>query len=193
MKKLAIVAAIATSAAVAAPFNGFSVGGSLGVNFTKHKFTVAGVETSKNKTGFLGNVFAGYTKSFSNMIAGADVVLGLSNVKGDGVRVTKTIRTTSIAIAPRVGYKFNETSAVYAKFAIAHNSYNFDAAAALLMKKKNISYTPAVGFEKFVNSNGSVRAELGYEMSKYKLPAGSAVSKASKNAVVATVGYAYSF
>lgn len=49
MKKIALVVALATSAAMATPFNGFSVGASLGAAFTKYKF--GGVESdSTSKT-----------------------------------------------------------------------------------------------------------------------------------------------
>ncbi|CAO5683119.1 MAG: hypothetical protein HEEMFOPI_00853 [Holosporales bacterium] len=212
MKKLAIVAVIATSAAVAAPFNGLSVGGSLGLGFVKNKATFSTAsaataasfsaqDTTNSQTNLLVRVFAGYTKTFGNMIAGVDAGLGYERmngwISGSSADVSKDVNNWSVSVDPRVGYKFNETSAIYAKLRIAYNTYGIDGSSWLLntnqISKNNWSYTPSLGFEKFVSSNASIRTEIGYEVSKFKLANNSALSKASKNGVVASVGYAYTF
>lgn len=196
MKKIALVAVLATSAAMAAPFNGFSVGANLGAAFTKFKFTSVATNksASTSKTGFIANVFAGYTKTFNNMIVGADLGFGFVTHKINGASNTPF----NFSFAPRVGYKFNETTAAYGKVSLGYQMNRFSATdKAHGYKNTNFVWMPAVGVEKFVNENVSVAGEVGYKVDKINLKTGSTAAanykNVSRNSVVLTIGANYSF
>lgn len=217
MKKIALVAVLATSAAMAAPFNGFSVGGDLGVSFNKFTENYGPVKSTQKKTSFIGSLFVGYAKSFNNMFVGLDLGLGFEgkskvNDKDAAGRVDGTIHLKpgiSFEMNPRVGYKFNDTMAGYFKLGmgIAKNEWKYkDTANAELAKGKRtvFSWTPTLGLEKAFG-NVSMRGELGYKMTGAKKVfktantgnvAGNAQAldtKVKRNAVIMTVGVAYNF
>ncbi|CAO5677676.1 MAG: hypothetical protein NEHIOOID_00849 [Holosporales bacterium] len=186
MKKLAIVAAAAAAltSAHAAPFNGFSLGGNIGAAFTKYKVGAA----SKSKTNLIASLFAGYTKSFaSSMFAGADFGLTYERysalASGD-----KGQNVFGIEFAPRLGYKFNETTALYGKVALGTQFMTKDMKT--VYKSSSFFVTPAIGVEKAFN-NVSVRGEFGYKIQKLKFKNVSAEMK--KNAFVLSFGAAYNF
>jgi len=225
MKKIALVAVLATSAAVAAPFNGFSVGGNLGASFGKFKESF-GLVSTKKKTSFIGSLFAGYTKSFNCMFVGLDLGLGFEGKsqfkdKDDSSYSFNFKPGIAFQISPRIGYKFNDTTAGYFKLGMSAAKHKwtmkFDAPSAadralgytqgfeLASGNKSVlSWTPALGLEKAFG-NVSMRGELGYKMAGNKkvftkanhkqAQANSEIlaTKIKANAVVLTVGVAYNF
>ena len=217
MKKIALVAVLATSAAMAAPFNGFSVGGDLGASFNKFTENYGPVKSTQKKTSFIGSLFVGYAKSFNNMFVGLDLGLGFEgkskvNDKDAAGRVDGTIHLKpgiSFEMNPRIGYKFNDTMAGYFKLGmgVAKNEWTYKTAAGVEQakgKRSVFSWTPALGLEKAFG-NVSMRGELGYKMTGNKkvfktantgLAATNAAmleTKMKRNAVVMTVGVAYNF
>lgn len=198
MKKIALVVALATSAVMAAPFNGFSVGGSVGATFTKYqpKIKPAGY-TDQSKTNFLISLFTGYTRTFDNMIAGADFGINYEKISFKASGIDK-LRSLGLSISPRIGYKFDETTAGYFKLGFGFSRINFnDNLKTIGFKPDMFSITPALGVEKFFNENLSVRGEVGYKFEKVKTKdntiAKISVDSVKKNAVVATVGLSYTF
>jgi opacity protein-like surface antigen len=203
MKKIALVVALATSAAMAAPFNGFSVGGSVGAVFSKYKAKLTNASTSK--TNLLLNVFTGYTKSFDNMIAGVDVALGYERLELDLAKLTASTnystikpRALSLTVNPRIGYKFDETTAAYFKMGLGFSSINFSQDIKDAGVKPTVFVVrPVVGVEKFFNENVSVRGEVGYKFEKINTkdgsPARTAVKDIKKHGVLLTVGVAHTF
>lgn len=187
MKKLAIVAAAAAAltSAHAAPFNGFSLGGNIGAAFTKYK---EGSE-SKSKTNLTAALFAGYTKSFSaNMFAGVD--LGFTYERFSAVDAgDKAQNVFGVELAPRLGYKFNESTAVYGKIAVGTQFMTKDMKKDY--KSNSFFVTPAIGVEKAFN-NVSIRGEFGYKIQKLKAKA-AGDADVRKNAFVLTFGAAYNF
>lgn len=197
MKKIAMVAVIATAAATAAPFNGFSIGGDLGAGFTKFKTKYTQdaknqgkQDKSKSKTTFLMNMFVGYTKTFNNMFAGADFGFGYENAGKVLQDSNKKVSSSSAFLNPRVGYKFNEETGAYFKLGMAFNSYNFKKGESF--KKGTFSWTPTAGVEKAFG-NVSVRGELGYRFEKLKSNNKAVLKDMDKNAVVMTIGASYNF
>ncbi|CAO4840529.1 MAG: hypothetical protein CNLJKLNK_00266 [Holosporales bacterium] len=187
MKKLAIVAAAAAAltSAHAAPFNGFSLGGNIGAAFTKYKTGAV----SKSKTNLMAALFAGYTKSFSaNMFAGADLGLTYERFSALGAG-DKAQNVFGVELAPRLGYKFNESTAVYGKIAVGTQFMTKEMKNNF--KSTSFFVTPAVGVEKAFN-NVSIRGEFGYKIQKLKTKAARGVDL-KKNAFVATFGAAYNF
>lgn len=220
MKKIALVAVLATSAAVAAPFNGFSVGGDFGASFNKFTET-HGTKTTKKTTSFIGSLFVGYVKSFNCMFAGLDLGLGFegkSKAKQteDNVEYSAHLKPgVSFEMNPRVGYKFNDTMAGYFKLGmgVAKNEWkmkNPGGAEVAQGKRSVFSWTPTLGLEKAFG-NVSMRGELGYKMTGNKkifktanmrqaTPAANAIANAAvldtkmkRKAVIMTVGVAYNF
>lgn len=215
MKKIALVAVLATSAAVAAPFNGFSVGGDFGASFNKFTET-HGTKTTKKTTSFIGSLFVGYVKSFNCMFAGLDLGLGFegkSKAKQteDNVEYSAHLKPgVSFEMNPRVGYKFNDTMAGYFKLGmgVAKNEWKMKVVGidreVAKGKRSVFSWTPTLGLEKAFG-NVSMRGELGYKMTGNKkiftaANAGSAIANAAvldtkmkRKAVIMTVGVAYNF
>ncbi len=204
MKKIALVAVLATSAAMAAPFNGFSVGGDFGASFNKITESYGTEKSTQKKTSFIGSLFVGYAKSFNNMFAGLDLGLGFEgkskvNDKEDGI-VVRTIHLKpgiSFEMNPRVGYKFNDTMAGYFKLGmgVAKNEWKvkeLDGTELDKGKKSVFSWTPALGLEKAFG-NVSMRGELGYKMTGNKKVFNNSNVKVKRKAVIMTVGVAYNF
>lgn len=218
MKKIALVAVLATSAAMAAPFNGFSVGGDLGVSFNKVTGVGAdGVKSTDKKSTIIGSLLVGYAKSFNNMFVGLDLGLGFEGKanydrKDAAGKKSGTVYLkpgVSFQMNPRVGYKFNDTMAGYFKLgmSVAKNEWKYKTLASVEQaqgKRTVFSWTPALGLEKAFG-NVSMRGELGYKMTGNKKvfktantgnAAGNAIvldTKIKRKAVVMTVGVAYNF
>ncbi len=211
MKKIALVAVLATSAAMAAPFNGFLVGGDLGASFNKFTGVQAdGVKSTGKKTSVIGSLFVGYAKSFNSLFTGLD--LGLSfegkshydrkNAAGTKIGTVHLKPGISFEMNPRIGYKFNDTMAGYFKLgmAVAKNEWTYKTAAGVEQakgKRSVFSWTPTLGLEKAFG-NVSMRGELGYKMTgnKKAFKTGNAAmleTKIKRNAVIMTVGVAYNF
>ncbi len=204
MKKIALVAVLATSAAMAAPFNGFSVGGNLGTSFNKlkgdssYKVTAGGIRfadastvASSRYTAFVGDIFVGYTKSFSSLLVGADLGLGFESskkFKSEGAEENATYKPgISFKFSPRIGYKFNDTMAAYFKLGFDYtrtkielkmdqNPMGYGAVIravggripeSVKSTKGALSFTPTLGLEKAFG-NMSVRGELGYKITQRK-------------------------
>ena len=206
MKKIALVAVLATSAAMAAPFNGFSVGGDIGASFNKFSGSQAdGSTTRGKKTSFIGSLFVGYAKSFNCMFAGLDLGLGFEgkshydrkNAAGVKVATVHLKPGVSFEMNPRIGYKFNDTMAGYFKLGmgVAKNEWkvkNLAGTEVAKGKKSVFSWTPALGLEKAFG-NVSMRGELGYKMTGNKKVFDHSDSKVKRKAVVLTAGVAYNF
>ncbi|HCU07261.1 MAG TPA: hypothetical protein DIC42_06795 [Holosporales bacterium] len=217
MKKIALVAVLATSAAMAAPFNGFSVGGDLGASFNKFTGVQAdGVKSTGKKTSMISSLFVGYAKSFNNMFVGLDLGLGFEgkanydrkNAAGTKLGTVYLKPGISFEMNPRVGYKFNDTMAGYFKLGmgVAKNEWklkNLAGTETAKGKRSVVSFTPTLGLEKAFG-NVSMRGELGYKMTGnkkvFKTATGTAAEQAAtldtkikRKAVVMTVGVAYNF
>ena len=204
MKKIALVVALATSAAMAAPFNGFSVGASFGAAFSKYKAKLT--NASDSKTNLLLSIFTGYTKSFDNIIVGADVALSVETLNLNAAKLFKipTFKTSTkhrslgLSINPRVGYKFDETTAAYFKMGLGFSNINFSKEDKDFgMKPTLFTVRPVLGVEKFFNENVSVRGEVGYKFEKINTKEGSVarlvVKDIKKHGILLTVGVAHTF
>jgi len=193
MKKLALIAVVASSVAVAAPFNGFSVGAKLGGNFSKAEATAQnGRKASENYNALLVGILASYTRSFENMFVGGDVAVELNLYKKkEGSEKSQNSKTLSLA--PRVGYKVDETMGIYGKMAVGFNSYNLPNDSDF--SKSTTSFMPAIGLEKAISNEFSIRGELGYRFEKLKVKneAKHLIKSAKMNGVVVTVGASYNF
>lgn len=206
MKKIALVAVLATSAAMAAPFNGFSVGGDLGASFNKFTSTeVDGTKITNKKTSFIGSLFVGYAKSFNNMFVGLDLGLGfegkskVSDKDSNGTVVgTENLKPgVTFQMNPRVGYKVNDTMGAYFKLgmSVGKNEWKYKTLTGVETvkgKKSVVSWTPTLGLEKAFG-NVSMRGELGYKLSGKKKVYDQYEGTMKRNAVVMTVGVAYNF
>ncbi|MDP2193244.1 MAG: outer membrane beta-barrel protein [Alphaproteobacteria bacterium] len=204
MKKIALVAVLATSAAMAAPFNGFSVGASAGANFNKLTSVVAsnGNKYNKNHTSFVGSIFAGYTKSFNSMFAGLDLGLALESSSKQtfteqGTEVKVTFKPgVAFSFSPRLGYKFNDTMGVYVKFGMSYAKNEAKVkqgnAAEQKGKKTEFLFTPALGLEKAF-CNMSVRGEVGYAMGRKKAYIAGNDNKFQRKGFVANIAGVYNF
>jgi hypothetical protein len=183
--------------------NGLSVGCSLGAAFTKYK-TAGILNASQSKTNFLLNVLTGYTKSFDNVIAGADLALNFEKISEIPIENSgssfwlKNSTSLGISISPRIGYKFNETTASYFKLRLGYSRLDLPKNIKDVgLKPGMIAFQPTVGVEKFSNENVSVRSEVSYKLEKINTEdvsnAKFIVDSIKKNAVIATIGIVYTF
>lgn len=177
MKKLAIVAAAAAAltSAHAAPFNGFSLGGNIGVAVKKSDFTQG--------RAIYGSLYAGYTKSFaSSLFAGADLYGSVEKFSDAAI--------FGLGLAPRIGFKFNETTAMYIAPKVG-----VDFMPSIIKdsgyKSSMMVFTPTLGLEKAFN-NVSLRGEIGYQFGTAKSSKAN-VDNMKKTRIFVTFGAGYNF
>jgi hypothetical protein len=209
MKKIILSIAAMTAAASAAPFNGFYVGGQFNAFMSKttgdvnvnNNLTVGTFKGSKTLPGM--GVFAGYNRSFGNMFAGVEVIMDstFSSSKfigKDDLTDTKITYKNGLGVgmAARLGYKFNDTMALFGKFTVkaSKNEVKGEFLGLSLKDKQTVwYYTPAIGLEKAFG-NVSVNGTLGYAFSKKtKFKSGVFSVLANHSGPVVTVGVAYNF
>lgn len=132
-----------------ASVSGFYAGIDLGANHLKNKFTKSSTSTNlsdaekaalnkkKSKTGFNGDIFAGYNCQFGKFVIGLECLVGMSSLKNStpiesGSKETSSAKKRySFGITPKVGYMIFGGFMGYVNFGTAIAKYTL----------KNISST----------------------------------------------------
>lgn len=213
MKKTLFTLAALSTVASAAPFNGYYLGGDLGVDFNKVEVndeSAGYANQSKRWTGSDLSLFGGVNRVYDKVIAGAELGMNLpfSNVtltrsaNGANTDSYKYDRGLGGIVSGRLGYMVNPSVALYAKLGfglrkdkVTHTALPSNVSRSA--KKSVFSVLPGFGVEKAFDKV-SVRGEYAYDFGK-KISVQDAAAGATNNvglkqkAHTVRLGVAYNF